>query len=274
MLCAHVYVCAHVYGCMLLKSSCFAELEWQREAKEKRERSPWGQEHAMPDQASTFASPVDSVQQEDVDMDEAQSPDRGHTGYISTDPNASFHFEPPRAPVHQGVSGDSPPDGHYGSYQSAYGYPQWSSSSLGGMGHMGSMGHMPLQHSQSMYDPFGSQLSLQQPRMQQLVMEHMQSGSNSQSPDTAEHWYNVPFDEGQKQAPAQDQQRAAEQTLARGLVGQAVQGSVAVRDSNTDFDADTAWSDDDVPPPLPAEPAPPLPVSPCIHVLPLRTLQM
>ena len=133
------------------------------------------------------------------------------------------------------------------------------------MGQMGSMGQMPLHHTQSMYDPLSSQLSLQQvqqPRMQQLLMEHMRSGSNSQSPDGAEPWFNVPFDQGSGQVHAEEQQRRSGQIQVKGLSGQAVQGSVAVRDSNTDFDADTAWSDDEAPPPLPAEPAPPLPVRP------------
>ena len=106
-----------------------------------------------------------------------------------------------------------------------------------------------------MYDPFGSQASLHPSRTQQLLMENMQSTSHSQSPEDQGTWYDVPFEDG-------SQPQAAEQ---------AVQSQVAVRDSTTDFDADTAWSDDEGPPPLPAEPAPPLPVSQLqlrMHTLP------
>lgn len=219
----------------------------------------------MLDESPEYGSPLSPVQQEDVDMDEAQSPDQGHTGYYSTDPNSTYNFEPPRAPVHYGASGSSPSDNQQGFYGAASANPlQWSWGQMSGMGQVGSMGHMPLQHTQSMYDPFSSQLSLQQaqqPRMQQLLMEHMRSVSNSQSPDGAEPWFNVPFDQGSTQMP-EEPQRPSGHFQVKGLSGQAVQGSVAVRDSNTDFDADTAWSDDDAPPPLPAEPAPPLPVRP------------
>lgn len=254
---------------------CTAVLELQREAKEKRERSPWGQENPMPEESPDLGYPLSPVQQEDIDMDEAQSPDQGHSGYLSTDANSTWHFEPPRAPVHQGISGESPP---YGSYGSASAHPQqWPWGHMSGMthvssmGHLSSMGHMPLQHSQSMYDPLSSQVSLQQPRMQHLTAEHMPSESDRQRPHSAEHWYNVPFDEGSQQPPVQ--QTSAGQAQVKSLLGQAVHASVAVRDSNTDFDADTNWSDDDVPPPLPAEPAPPLPVISFLSVcLPTHSL--
>lgn len=239
----------------------------QREAKENRERSPWGHENPMPEASPESDYPLSPVQQEDIDMDEAQSPDQGHSGYLSTDPNSTWNFEPPRAPVHQGVSGESPP---YGSYGSASAHPQqWSwgglthAGSLSHISSMSSLGHMPLQHSQSIYDPLTSQMSLQQPYSQQRTAEHMHSMSDRQCPDSAEHWYNVPFEEGSQHLPVQGQPTTGGPAQSRSLSGQAAHPSVAVRDSNTDFDADTGWSDDDAPPPLPAEPAPPLPVSIC-----------
>ena len=259
---------------MMSEAKCDAELELQKDAKDKRERSPWGQENTMLDEeASDFASPAHG----DVDMEEGQSPDEGASGYYSTEAHTAYKFEPPRAPAHYGASRNSPSEDPYAHYYSTWGgqAPQtqsWPGADPGTWGYgMSHMGHMPLQHGHSMYDPFGSQASLHPSRTQQLLMENMQSTSHSQSPEDQGTWYDVPFEDGSQPQAAEQDHKAAEQAHARGLAEQAVQSQVAVRDSTTDFDADTAWSDDEGPPPLPAEPAPPLPVSQLqlrMHTLP------
>lgn len=100
-------VCTHTDAltCIL---SC-AELEEQKEAKARREASPWG-DRLDPHADYTMASPssLGYQEEEDMDMEQGPSPSEGATGYYETGEHSAFQFEPPRAPAHYGASRNSP----------------------------------------------------------------------------------------------------------------------------------------------------------------------
>lgn len=125
--------------------------------------------------------------------------------------------------------------------------------------------HTGLQPPQSLYDPLSQSQghSLSHPRLQELAYDQLYTSGQSQSPEGAP-WYNVPVeDASQPAAPAAiaaGVTAGAQYQHRRASAEQAVQPQVAVRDSNVDFDVEMGWSDDDAPPPLPAD-SPPAPVS-------------
>ena len=94
-----------------------AEVEEQKQAKARREASPWADrmEPHADYTAASLVSPARSQEQldapaVDIDMEESQSvsPDEGATGYYETGQDSAFQFEPPRAPAHYGASRNSP----------------------------------------------------------------------------------------------------------------------------------------------------------------------
>ncbi len=85
-----------------------AELEEQKEAKVRREASPWA-DRLDPHTDYTAASPMSQDnEQEGMDMEQGPSPDEGATGYCETGQDSAIQFEPPRAPAHYGASRNSP----------------------------------------------------------------------------------------------------------------------------------------------------------------------
>ncbi|KAL3151956.1 hypothetical protein ABBQ32_001081 [Trebouxia sp. C0010 RCD-2024] len=248
-----------------------AELERQKEAKERRETSPWA-ERLEPHADYTAASPSSFHHGDDaeimLDADQDTSPAEGETGYYETAPDSAFQFEPPRAPAHYGASRNSPSEDFHraGSHNlwaesTGIGLP-WAAGTLGS-----SWTHPSLQSQQSLYDPMSQSHGRLHPRLHELAEDQLHASGRSQSPESGS-WYNVPFGDAAQPAAAlaaAGTSTGVQYQHRRPASEQAVQPQVAVRDSSVDFDMDTGFSDDDdAPPPLPAEPppgsdAPPLP---------------
>ena len=138
----------------------------------------------------------------------------------------------------------------------------WGAGTLGST--WGHMPHTALHSQQSLYDPLSQSLGRTQSRLQELAEDQLYTSGHSQSPDSG-RWFNVPFDDNAQStqaatAAAAGTSSGVQYQHRRASAEQAVQPQVAVRDSNVDFDMDTGFSDDDAPPPLPAE-SPPGPVS-------------
>lgn len=143
----------------------------------------------------------------------------------------------------------------------------WAAGTLGST--WAHMGHTGLQPQQSLYDPLSQSYShaLSHPRLQELARDQMYTSGQSQSPESGS-WYNVPFDDtAQPSAASAGSSTGAQYQHRTATTEQALQPQVAVRDSNVDFDVEMGWSDDDAPPPLPADSPPPGPVSSLSPVL-------
>ena len=103
-----------------------AELDEQKEAKVRREGSPWAEEQQT---HTAYPAPSATVRDDaeiDIEQDEAAS--EGETGYYETAQDSAFQFEPPRAPAHYGASRNSPSDdpsrlGSYSSWDPSAGWP-------------------------------------------------------------------------------------------------------------------------------------------------------
>lgn len=110
---------------------CAAELEEHKEAKARREGSPWADcQDAHADYTAAFPSSAyhKNDADADVDMEQDTSPAEGETGYFETAQDSAFQFEPPRAPAHYGASRNSPSDdpsraGSYNPWVASAGYP-------------------------------------------------------------------------------------------------------------------------------------------------------
>ena len=89
-----------------------AELEEQKEARARREASPWA-DRLEPHDDYTAASPSSLYHGDEAEIKldgekEGSSPGEGEAGYYETAQDSAFQFEPPRAPAHYGASRNSP----------------------------------------------------------------------------------------------------------------------------------------------------------------------